>query len=98
MKDVRSERETAVRGLMKELAVFTYFVESRHELRETMRGGPERDGRLGPRILQHRPAFIYLNRTGRSDLYFETHSWDQLHTFIHVIMFLKIAALDSTGL
>lgn len=36
MKDTRSERETVVRGLMKELAVFTQAVESRHEDRETM--------------------------------------------------------------
>lgn len=36
MKDTPSERETVVRGLMKELAVFTQAVESRHEHRETM--------------------------------------------------------------
>lgn len=36
MKDTRSERETVVRGLMKELAVFTQAVESRHEDRQTM--------------------------------------------------------------
>lgn len=31
MKDTQSERETVVRGLMKELAVFTQIVESRHD-------------------------------------------------------------------
>lgn len=36
MKDTQSERETVVRGLMKELAVFTQAVESRHGDRESM--------------------------------------------------------------
>ena len=43
MKDTRSEKETVMRGLMKELAVFTQAVESRHEYRETMLGSG-RDG------------------------------------------------------
>lgn len=33
MKDARSEKETVMRGLMKELAVFTQAVESRHKYR-----------------------------------------------------------------
>lgn len=36
MKDMQSERDTVVRGLMRELAVFTQAVESRHKHRETM--------------------------------------------------------------
>lgn len=36
MKATRSERETVVSGLMKELTVFTQAVESRHKYRETM--------------------------------------------------------------
>lgn len=42
MKDARGEGETAVRGLMKEPAVFTRAVERRHGDRETMIEGPER--------------------------------------------------------
>lgn len=38
MKEMQSKRETVVRGLMKELAVFTQAVESRHEHRETKMG------------------------------------------------------------
>lgn len=34
MKDMQSERETVVRGLMKELAVFTQAVESRHDKKQ----------------------------------------------------------------
>ena len=45
MKDTESERETVVRGLMKELAVFTQAVESRHEHRETMMDGLGRTDR-----------------------------------------------------
>lgn len=44
MKDTWSERETVVRGLMKELAVFTQAVESRHEHRGTMIEGEEAKG------------------------------------------------------
>lgn len=36
MKDMQSERDTVVRGLMRELAVFTQAVESRHKHRDTM--------------------------------------------------------------
>lgn len=45
MKDTPSERETAVRGLMRELAVFTQAVESRHKHRDTMIEGVGRMAR-----------------------------------------------------
>lgn len=42
MKDTQSERGAVVRGLMKELAVFTQAVESRLEDRETLMEGLRR--------------------------------------------------------
>lgn len=42
MKDTQSERETVVRELMRELAVFTQAVESRHKHIDTMIEGVER--------------------------------------------------------
>ena len=39
MKDTQSERGTVVRGLMRELAVFTQAVESRHKHRDRMNEG-----------------------------------------------------------
>ena len=45
MKDMQGEKEIAVRELMRELAVFTQAVESRHKHIDTMLDGVERMAR-----------------------------------------------------